>query len=38
LKSEFYYHLPMYRHEQAMDGWKKLWAFLEQHLDAPQYA
>ena len=34
----FYYHLPMYRHEQAMDAWKKLWAFLEKHLDAPKYA
>lgn len=34
----FYYHMQMYRQEQAMDGWKKVWAFFEQHLDAPKYA
>ena len=28
----FYYDRPMYRQEQAMDGWKKLFAFLEKHL------
>jgi len=33
----FYYHMPMYRQEQAMDGWRKVWAFFEKHLDAPKY-
>jgi carboxymethylenebutenolidase len=28
----FYYHMPMYRQEQAMDGWKKVWDFLGKHL------
>jgi carboxymethylenebutenolidase len=28
----FYYHTPMYRPEQAMDGWNKTFAFFEQHL------
>ena len=28
----FYYHTPMYRPEQAMDGWDKVFAFFEQHL------
>jgi carboxymethylenebutenolidase len=28
----FYYDRPNYRQEQAMDGWKKVWAFLEKHL------
>jgi carboxymethylenebutenolidase len=28
----FYYDRPNYRQEQAMDGWKKIWAFLEKHL------
>jgi carboxymethylenebutenolidase len=28
----FYYDRPMYRVEQALDGWKKVWAFLEKHL------
>jgi carboxymethylenebutenolidase len=28
----FYYDRPAYRQEQAMDGWKKVFAFLEQHL------
>jgi carboxymethylenebutenolidase len=28
----FYYDRPMYRQEQAMDGWGKVFAFLEKHL------
>ncbi|MBM3342991.1 MAG: dienelactone hydrolase family protein [Betaproteobacteria bacterium] len=28
----FYYDRPMYRTEQAIDGWKKVWAFLEKHI------
>jgi len=28
----FYYDRPAYRQEQAMDGWKKVWAFLERTL------
>ncbi len=28
----FYYHMPMYRQEQAMDGWRKVWDFLGKHL------
>jgi carboxymethylenebutenolidase len=28
----FYYDRPNYRAEQAIDGWKKVWAFLERHL------
>ncbi len=28
----FYYHRPMYRQEQAVDGWEKVWAFLEKYL------
>jgi carboxymethylenebutenolidase len=28
----FYYDRPMYRLEQAMDGWKKVFAFFETHL------
>ena len=24
----FYYHRPMYRQEQAVDGWEKIWSFL----------
>jgi carboxymethylenebutenolidase len=28
----FYYDRPAYRQEQAMDGWKKVFAFLEKHL------
>jgi carboxymethylenebutenolidase len=31
----FYYHVGAYRQEQAVDGWKKVWAFLEKHLGAP---
>jgi len=30
----FYYDRPAYRQEQAMDGWKKIWAFLPKHLGA----
>jgi carboxymethylenebutenolidase len=28
----FYYHRPMYRQEQAVDGWQKIFRFLETHL------
>ncbi|MEZ4865509.1 MAG: dienelactone hydrolase family protein [Caldilineaceae bacterium] len=28
----FYYDRPAYRQEQAVDGWKKIFAFLEEHL------
>ena len=28
----FYYHRPLYRQEQAMDAWGKIWAFLGKHL------
>jgi carboxymethylenebutenolidase len=28
----FYHHVPMYRQEQAVDGWNKIWAFLEKHV------
>lgn len=31
----FYYDRSAYRQEQAMDGWKKVFAFLEKHLRAP---
>jgi hypothetical protein len=27
-----YYDRPAYRIEQALDGWKKVWAFFEKHL------
>jgi len=30
----FYYDRPMYRIEQALDGWKKVFAFLQKHLAA----
>ncbi|HUK40417.1 MAG TPA: dienelactone hydrolase family protein [Candidatus Acidoferrales bacterium] len=30
----FYYDRPAYRQEQAVDGWKKIWAFLEKQLGA----
>ena len=30
----FYYDRPAYRQEQAVDGWKKVLAFLEKHLGA----
>ncbi len=28
----FYYHSPTYRQEQAVDGWSKIWSFLEKNL------
>lgn len=28
----FYYHRPMYRQEQAVDGWQKVFSFLEKYL------
>lgn len=28
----FYYHTPAYRQAQAIDGWQKVFAFLEKHL------
>jgi len=28
----FYYQRPNYRQAQAMDGWQKIWAFLDKHL------
>ncbi|MGH8057649.1 MAG: dienelactone hydrolase family protein, partial [Candidatus Entotheonellia bacterium] len=31
----FYYDRPAYRQEQAVDGWKKIWAFLAKHLGGP---
>ena len=31
----FYYNRPMYRQEQAEDGWSKIWAFLAKHLGGP---
>lgn len=34
----FYYDRPMYRQEQAVDGWKKLFAFLEKNLGAQESA
>jgi carboxymethylenebutenolidase len=30
----FYYHTPMYRPEQAMDGWSKIFTFFETHLQS----
>lgn len=30
----FYYHTPMYRQEQAVDGWSRIWAFLERNLSS----
>src|SRR5262249_62061853 len=32
----FYYDKPMYRQEQAVDGWKKIWAFLDRYLSGPR--
>ena len=29
----FYHHRPMYRQEQAVDGWQKVFAFLEKYLN-----
>lgn len=34
----FYYDRAAYRQEQTMDGWKKIWAFLETHLSTPTVA
>lgn len=34
----FYYDRPAYRQEQAVDGWNKLFAFLETHLGTPARA
>lgn len=31
----FYYDRPAYRQEQAVDGWKKIFAFLKKHLSTP---
>ena len=31
----FYYDRSAYRQEQAVDGWNKVFAFLEKHLSAP---
>jgi carboxymethylenebutenolidase len=31
----FYYHTPAYRQAQAVDGWEKVFAFLEKHLSIP---
>ena len=28
----FYWHRPLYRIDQAMDGWNKIWAFFGKHL------
>jgi carboxymethylenebutenolidase len=28
----FYWHRPLYRPEQAMDGWSKVFAFFGKHL------
>ncbi len=28
----FYYHAPAYRQQQAVDGWNKIWMFLEKYL------
>ena len=28
----FYYHSPAYRQQQAVDGWQKVFAFLEKYL------
>jgi carboxymethylenebutenolidase len=31
----FYYNRPIYRPEQAVDGWEKIWAFLDRYLSRP---
>jgi carboxymethylenebutenolidase len=31
----FYYHSPSYRQEQAVDGWNRIWAFLEKSMATP---
>lgn len=33
----FYQHRPAYRQEQAVDGWNKLFAFLQKHLSAASH-
>ena len=30
----FYYDRGAYRQEQAVEGWKKIWVFLDKHLSA----
>jgi carboxymethylenebutenolidase len=30
----FYYHTPLYRQQQAMDGWEKVFAFFDRYLSA----
>ncbi|MGH8979868.1 MAG: dienelactone hydrolase family protein [Acidimicrobiales bacterium] len=30
----FYYHAPMYRQEQTMDAWEKIFGFFEKHLQS----
>ena len=30
----FYHHRPNYRQQQAVDGWQKIWDFLNKHLSA----
>lgn len=32
----WYYHTPMYRQQQAMDSWEKVFAFFEKHLNPEQ--
>ena len=32
----FYYDRPVYRQEQAVDGWKKIFAFLDRYLGMPK--
>ena len=31
----FYYHTPGYRQEQAVDGWNRIWSFLDKNLGTP---
>ena len=31
----FYYHRPNYRQQQAVDGWGKIFTFLERYLASP---
>ena len=32
----FYYHRPNYRQQQSVDGWDKIFSFLEKHLTTPK--
>ena len=32
----FYYHRPNYRQQQAVDGWKKIFSFLDKHLSGSE--